>query len=39
MAASDINEKPKSSPPHPAKRKSNPTKASISLVGMIAVYE
>lgn len=39
IAASDINEKPSSSPPHPAKRKSNPRKASINLFGMMAIYE
>jgi hypothetical protein len=35
---SDMREKPSSSPPHPAKRKSKPTKTIISLVGMVAVF-
>ena len=34
---SEIKEKPSNSPPHPAKRKSMPTKTIISLVGMLAV--
>jgi len=34
---SDMREKPSSSPPHPAKRKSKPTKTIISLVGMVVV--
>jgi hypothetical protein len=33
---SAIREKPNSSPPHPAKRKSIPTKTIINLVGMVA---
>lgn len=34
---SEIREKPSSSPPHPAKRKSIPTKTIINLVGILAV--
>lgn len=34
---SDKREKPKINPPHPAKRKSMPTKTIISLVGILAV--
>jgi hypothetical protein len=34
---SDMRENPNSRPPHPAKRKSIPTKTIISLVGMAAV--
>lgn len=33
---SDIKEKPSKSPPHPAKRKSMPTKTIINLVGILA---
>lgn len=35
---SDMREKPSSSPPHPAKRKSSPTKTIMSLVGMVAAW-
>lgn len=37
MRCSESNEKPSNSPPHPAKRKSMPTKNIINLVGMVAV--
>jgi hypothetical protein len=36
MRCSDVREKPRSSPPHPAKRRSTPIKTIINLVGMIA---
>jgi hypothetical protein len=34
---SEMREKPSKSPPHPAKRKSIPTKTIINLVGILAV--
>jgi hypothetical protein len=34
---SEMSEKPNSSPPHPAKRRSMPTKTIMSLVGIVAV--
>jgi hypothetical protein len=36
---SDMREKPSSSPPQPAKRRSTPIKTIINLVGMMAVDE
>jgi hypothetical protein len=35
IACSESREKPSSSPPHPAKRKSIPTKIIINLVGIL----
>lgn len=37
MRCSEVSEKPNSSPPHPAKTKSSPTKIIINLVGILAV--
>jgi hypothetical protein len=37
MRCSEVREKPRISPPHPAKRRSTPRKTIINLVGMMAV--